>query len=133
MIRKVVLKTLQSVNCICDCAVDGQSAIDKVKEKLQNINQSIEQSTEQSSSINPSTNTASEQYDLILMDNIMHPMDGIEATKQIIQLGYNGIIFGATGNVMPDDIIQFIEAGAKTVLPKPLSLDELEIAIRKYL
>jgi CheY-like chemotaxis protein len=112
MIRKVVQKTLASVGCECETASDGQAAIDKVLEKIQQ---------------------GKNQFDLILMDNIMRPMDGIEATRLILKNGFTGLIFGATGNVMPDDVEKFHAVGAQEVLAKPLTLHDLEEALRKYL
>jgi CheY-like chemotaxis protein len=110
-IRKVMIRTLQSVGSICDSAADGQAAVDQVRGKME---------------------SGSATYDLILMDNIMAPMDGIEATKQIRQLGHLGLIFGATGNVMPDDVQVFLEAGVQEVLAKPLSLSDLEAAFQRH-
>lgn len=72
-------------------------------------------------------------YDLILMDNIMMTMGGLEATKEIRGLGYRGLIIGATGNIMPDDIELFLEAGANDVLGKPLSLQDLESSVERLL
>ena len=77
--------------------------------------------------------SATAVYDLILMDNIMMPMGGLEATKEIRELGYRGLIIGATGNIMPDDIELFLEAGANDVLGKPLSLQDLESSVERLL
>jgi CheY-like chemotaxis protein len=43
-------------------------------------------------------------YDAILMDFVMPNMDGPTATKQIRELGYNGLIFGVTGNALQSDL-----------------------------
>lgn len=105
-IRKIIQKTLKSIGCICDSASDGHMAIKKIQQSLED----------------------GPAFDLILMDNIMSPMNGLDATREILKLGYRGLIFGATGNVMPDDIQQFLDAGAHEVLAKPLSLTDLEAA-----
>jgi CheY-like chemotaxis protein len=111
-IRKVMIRTLQSVGALCDSASDGQAAINKVRERLES--------------------NGTPPYGLILMDSIMAPVDGMEATRQIRALGYPGLVFGATGNVMPDDIQAFLLAGVQEVLAKPLSLSDLEDCFQKH-
>lgn len=64
--------------------------------------------------------------DCILMDNQMPNCTGPEAARKIRELGFNGLIVGISGNVLPEDVHDFIEAGANAVLPKPLNLTELE-------
>lgn len=127
---KVVLRTLTSVGCICDTAEDGEQAIKKFNSERDQMKNNSTQETLLSTTL---PTLEPDPYDIILMDNLMHTMNGIEATKKLIELNYKGLIFGATGNVMQDDIQQFLDAGAKEVLAKPLSLEELEKAVRKYL
>jgi len=64
-------------------------------------------------------------YNLVLMDNIMHHMNGPEAATTMRGCGYLGYIAGVTGNVLPKDIKHFVDCGAECVLPKPLNLDRL--------
>jgi CheY-like chemotaxis protein len=61
------------------------------------------------------------QYDVILMDNQMPVMTGVDATRIIRDThGYKGIILGVTGNTLEEDIMEFKHAGANKVIMKPL-------------
>ena len=62
-------------------------------------------------------------YKLILMDNLMPVMNGLDATRQLRKSGFCHLIVGVTGNVMDDDINEFIDAGADMVLPKPFDME----------
>jgi CheY-like chemotaxis protein len=83
-------------------AVDGLNAVEVVKNSL----------TEGHSTI-----------DIIFMDNFMPLLDGLKATHQIRELGFRGPIVGITGNCEPDQIDDFIEQGATTVIEKPIQLN----------
>jgi CheY-like chemotaxis protein len=67
--------------------------------------------------------------DVIIMDFEMPRMNGPTATKLIRGLGYNGIILGATGNALPDDIRTFTASGADDVLVKPINLQMIRNSI----
>ena len=54
---------------------------------------------------------------MIFMDNLMPNMNGPEATKQIRQLGYKGLIYGLTGQASREDKEEFLQAGADQYLP----------------
>jgi CheY-like chemotaxis protein len=80
-------------------------------------------------------------FDIIMMDNFMPIMDGLDATKAIrnVYLQYTSkctdqdvnqilplpMIIGVTGNGIEEDIQQFRNAGADKVLVKPLNVQEL--------
>jgi len=64
-------------------------------------------------------------YDLILMDDQMPRMDGPTAILEIRRMGYNGLIFGLTGNGLQSDQQKLISAGANKVMLKPLDVDDL--------
>ena len=65
------------------------------------------------------------KYALILMDNQMPIMNGMEATEKIRKLGYENPIIGVTGNVMDDDVEKFKKKGVDEVLGKPVKNDDL--------
>jgi CheY-like chemotaxis protein len=71
---------------LCEMAEDGLIAIEQVQRRL---------------FIGNGDKTT---YDAILMDFVMPNMDGPTATKQIRELGYNGLIFGVTGNALQSDL-----------------------------
>jgi two-component system response regulator HydG len=74
-----------------------------------------------------------EFFDLILMDNRMTQMDGIEALKEIkkISPGIPVIIITAFASV--ETAIQALQAGAHDYLTKPLEIDELRIKVQQTL
>jgi CheY-like chemotaxis protein len=53
------------------------------------------------------------------------------ATKKIRELGYDGPIFGVTGNALQSDVDYFKECGANEVLAKPLDIELLNNLLNK--
>ncbi len=74
-----------------------------------------------------------EFFDLILMDNRMSQMDGIEALREIkkISPGIPVIIITAYASV--ETAIEALQAGAHDYLTKPLDIDELRIKVQQTL
>eukprot|EP01035_Chromulina_nebulosa_P024082 gene24082-31284_t len=70
-------------------------------------------------------------YDLVLMDNQMPNMTGVEACKAMREIGFAGIIIGLTGNAFEQDIADYIAQGANAVLKKPLVLADLFETLRQ--
>lgn len=72
------------------------------------------------------------QYDIILMDNHMPEMNGVDATRFIRDtLGITTLLFAYTADVFSETHDDFIKAGADHVLTKPLRqqnfIDALEL------
>ena len=127
---------LKSVNCTSEEAEDGAIAVDMVRKRL----------------ADPASGPA---YDMILCDNVMPNMVGVDAVRLIRQLGYvNKPIFGVTGcvqvvyttlvtlllnvaplcfrrNMVQSDVEAFLEAGCDEILAKPLRKEVLVEAMRK--
>ena len=99
--RKFLRKLLEQRGHDCEEAEDGLEALNMVK----------------ASSL--------DYYDVILMDFVMPNMNGPNATRAIRQLGYTGPIIGVTGNVLDEDRIVFMNAGATNVVIKPLKMNKL--------
>src|SRR5512139_2330504 len=74
-----------------------------------------------------------EFFDLILMDNRMSQMDGIEALKGIkkISPGIPVIIITAYASV--ETAVEALQAGAHDYLTKPLDIEELKIKVQQSL
>ncbi len=77
-------------------------------------------------------------YDLILMDENMPNMTGLEAFKEIRayeeQKALPAVpVVALTANVMEEDRIRFTEAGMSDFLAKPLDTDELERVLARFL
>ena len=89
-----------------------------------------------------------ERFDLVLMDNVMPRMTGVEATAAIrsreratqqrpsttagLAPAAPVRIFGVTGNALSEDVAEFKRAGCDEVLTKPLSLAELKRLLGVY-
>ena len=69
-------------------------------------------------------------FDIILMDFQMPVMDGPTATREIRISGFQGIIIGVTGNVLPEDLQLFLDSGANYVFTKPLNLENFDQAFK---
>jgi len=70
-----------------------------------------------------------DHYDVVLMDEQMPRMDGLEATRTIRQkeksTGKHQVIVALTGNVTEEDQKQRIEAGMDGFVPKPFEMNAL--------
>jgi len=110
--RILVQKAVQRLGFQCDYAEDGEQAVQRAREK---------------------------HYAVILMDNLMPKMTGVEACQWIRQNERTNretkaktIIFGLTGNALSEDIASFSNAGCDEVLTKPLSVTKLKTALQHY-
>lgn len=79
----------------------------------------------------------SKPYSLILMDNLMPKLGGIEATEKIRQIERDEMkrhtpIIALTGNVFPGERDKCIQAGMDDYIAKPLSLDALREIIQRW-
>ena len=80
---------------------------------------------------------APERYDLIFMDIQMPEMDGLEATRNIRNLGVPEAgtvpIIAMSANVFKEDVKSCLEAGMNAHLGKPLSFTAVLDTLRTYL
>jgi CheY-like chemotaxis protein len=95
---------LRKMQLPCEEASDGQIALDMVKEDVN-------------------------RYTLIMMDNLMPNMDGVHATRAMRDFGFTGIIAGVTGNVMDDDVKEYLHMGADIVYGKPVKQAVLKLLV----
>jgi signal transduction histidine kinase/ActR/RegA family two-component response regulator len=103
--QKVLLKTLERLGYRADIASNGADVL-KALER------------------NP--------YDVILMDVHMPVMDGLEATKTIMERlppGSRPRIFAMTASTSSDEVKTCLEAGMEAALSKPIVVDELMDAL----
>ena len=77
------------------------------------------------------------RYNAIFMDHMMPEMDGIETTRYIRQMEgdyYRNVpIIALTANAMSDARDQFLEAGMDDFVSKPIEMQELHRAIKKFI
>ena len=65
-------------------------------------------------------------YDVILLDYLMEALDGPSAARILrSKHRFKGIIFGVTGNIMPEEVGTFVSYGADAVFMKPFSLPDM--------
>ncbi|MGD1463734.1 ATP-binding protein [Vibrio harveyi] len=73
------------------------------------------------------------QYDLILMDNHMPEMNGVEVTRFIREkIGVKTLLFAYTADVFREAHDNFIDAGADHVLTKPLQRESFADALKQF-
>ena len=53
-------------------------------------------------------------------------MNGPDATHRLRELGFEGAIFGVTGNVLAEDVAVFLKHGADAVVAKPIRFAKIE-------
>ena len=106
---KMLARCINKYNLDAVCVYNGQEAVDEVKKDIS-------------------------KYAIILMDNLMPAMNGMDATETIRGLGYEKPIIGVTGCVMEEDVQRFMEKGVNEVIQKPVRNDVLkELLIRHEL
>ena len=81
-----------------ECAYDGPSALDKVKQRT---------------------------YDVILLDIRLPGMDGVEVFKHIQEVRPGARVMVMTAYALPEKVSQAMELGVEHVFYKPLDMDEL--------
>ncbi|WP_461246221.1 hybrid sensor histidine kinase/response regulator [Treponema sp. R6D11] len=88
-----------------DTAMSGFEAIDKIK--------------------------SGSNYDVIFMDHFMPKMDGIEAAKNIRELGYTNSIVALTANALTGQTEIFMENGFDGFISKPIDIHQLNSILNK--
>ena len=78
------------------------------------------------------------QYDLILMDENMPNLNGIEATKRILEIEKeknlkHTPIIALTANALKGDREKFLEAGMDEYLTKPINKEKLALTFKEFL
>ena len=69
-------------------------------------------------------------WDVVLMDIQMPRIDGIEATRQLRAMGYEGVVIALTAHAMKDEKRRCFEAGCTDHLSKPVQAQGLIDRIR---
>jgi len=72
-------------------------------------------------------------YDVIFMDHMMPGMDGIEATRQIREFGYEGTIVALTANAVAGQAEMFLENGFDAYISKPIDIRQLDAVLNKFI
>ena len=72
-------------------------------------------------------------YDIVFMDHMMPKMDGIEATKNIRDMGYTHKIVALTANALIGREEMFLQNGFDAFIPKPLDSRKLDFVLNEYI
>jgi len=88
-----------------DTAMSGMVAIDKIK--------------------------SGKTYDIVFMDHMMPEMDGIEAAKQLRNLGYASPIIALTANAVAGQADMFLHNGFDEFLAKPIDIRQLDSILNR--
>lgn len=115
LVVKLTSKLLSSLGASVSIAENGRQAVDLLAQCVQK---------------------GKMLYDVILMDQEMPVMDGLEATKAIRALSplcssRRLLIIGCTGHALDNDLQTFEDCGVNCVLTKPLQLNTLNLYIRE--
>lgn len=111
---------LRNLKLNCEKAINGHKALEIIRSRLKN------------------PRNCCKCFNLVLMDYQMPIMDGIEATKELMDMMHHGelssnlIIIGCTAFVGKDEIDRCFNVGMKDVIFKPLSKKTLEGVILKW-
>ena len=97
--RKMLRKCYAQQDYEVDEAIDGQAAVERVFDG------------------------SGEVFDVISLDNLMPRMNGPETACELRRRGYTGKIIGVTGNVLKEDMQEFLDKGADAVLGKPIDIE----------
>ena len=54
----------------------------------------------------------------------------MEAAKRIREGGFRNLIAGVTGNILEDDVEEYLQAGADIVFGKPMKISWLNLLLR---
>lgn len=112
MNRKMLERWLRNKGHVCVQAIHGKDAVDLMRDNMMATDQ--------------------RNFDAILMDYQMPYMDGGTAVRAIRDMGCKAFIVGITGTLFSEDVDEFMECGADTVLPKPLELPALMTALMEH-
>ena len=104
---RLYLKFLQRAGAEVTLECNGQSAVDAVRE-------------------------SPTPFDAVVMDFQMPRRDGVDATRQLRELGYSGAIIGVTAFGSDELKQSWFQAGCDDYLKKPLKEHELISAVLRH-
>ena len=109
-IRKMLGKCISGLGFQVHQAADGAEAVDKCSLK---------------------------SFPLVLMDNIMPKLHGVDACREIRAheeaiRSEKAFIVGMTGNTLPDDMAEFMDCGCDVVMTKPINWSAFKEVLKSH-
>jgi CheY-like chemotaxis protein len=107
--RRMLELSFQKLGCTVTVATDGQEALSIIRRRA-----------------------SSQAFDIIFTDNLMPKISGIDLCRTLRSsaMMYENIIIGASGNVLTEDVHEFLNAGVDMVMGKPVKFSELSVLIK---
>ncbi|WVO16425.1 hypothetical protein L204_104101 [Cryptococcus depauperatus] len=109
--RMLMSRMITRLGHVVTTAENGKVALDMIKSMLEKKEGAI-------------------NFDIIFLDNQMPLMSGVEVTRTVREIGCPIFIVGCTGNALREDQNEYIQAGADTILTKPIHQKNLVEMIR---
>jgi len=72
-------------------------------------------------------------YDIVFMDHMMPKMDGIEATRQLRNMGYTNAIVALTANALAGQAEMFLKNGFDDFISKPIDVRQLNASLNRLI
>ena len=107
-ITEMVRLCLESENIVCEATEDGKAGLQSIKE---------------------------DKFDAILLDLAIPEFSGFDifrALKKDNLLKSNNVLIFTASSVSEEDIKEMLSSGARGVLKKPLSIDDLVEAVERF-
>jgi DNA-binding response OmpR family regulator len=107
-IADMVRLCLESENIVCEATGDGKARLQLIKE---------------------------DKFDVILLDLAIPEFSGFDIFRSLKDenlLGSRNVLIFTASSVTDEDMKEMLSAGAKGVLRKPLSIDELLEAVERF-
>lgn len=120
-----------SVLVVEDSALTRKMLVRALKNRFQDVSEA-EDGVDALALYDTRVNENAKAFDLITMDFSMRKMDGPAAARALRSRGFRGKIAGVTGNVLPQDVQTFLEAGADAVFYKPLDFEEFDVQLMEW-
>ena len=73
-----------------------------------------------------------EIYDIVFMDHMMPKMDGIETTRKLREMGYEGVIVALTANALVGNDEMFKSKGFDWFISKPIDIRQLHAVMTHF-
>ncbi|KAG5725064.1 Signal transduction histidine-protein kinase BarA [Termitomyces sp. T112] len=121
--RSLMTRLLTRLGCHVSTAENGEVALEMIlgPAGLNALTHSTDASGDSGPILEPEPGYEDEdKYAIVFLDNQMPVLSGLQAVQKLRSYGRTNFIVGVTGNALPDDQQEFLEAGVDRVLTKPV-------------